>query len=225
MTTRPPGDAPLAAAAQDDADPPRISVGADTRTVVAPLLKGAPILVIGALRMGLMMAKGRGTSAGSGTTGLVIGILAFAAPLLWIGLLSGLRWANAGIELANGVLTVRNRWNRKVLHAPLSSLTGLHTVRLPVDGPQQSRIVITSRADRPVMIDPRHWDAQALQELWRHLGVEVRDHGLLTWPLVKARFPGVRVPWYLVHYVLLTVLIVIAAIAYIALVVNLPFLL
>lgn len=73
-------------------------------------------------------------------------MLAFALPLLWIGALSGLRWANAGILLLeDGVLTVRNLWSRRVLEAPVSSLTGLHTVRLPLDGVHTSRIIMPWR--------------------------------------------------------------------------------
>lgn len=49
------------------------------------------------------------------------------------------------------------------------ALTGLHTVRVPVDGPHGSRIVITSRAHRPVLTDARLWDAEGLRELWQHL--------------------------------------------------------
>jgi len=120
---------------------------------------------------------------------------------------------------------VRDRWNRKVLHAPVSSLTGVHTVRAPIDGPHDSRIVITSRAHRPVLIDPRLWDAEGLRELWQHLRLPFQDHGFLNWPLLKKRFPGIPTPWRHVHIVLSTLLIVLGGIAYIALVVNLPFLL
>ncbi|MEU6069658.1 MULTISPECIES: hypothetical protein [Streptomyces] len=224
MTTRPPGDAPLTDST-GEAEDPWVSVRPDNGTVKAPLIKGSPLIAIGALRIGLMMAKGRGTSAGSGTTGLVVGVLAVLLPLLWVGALCALRWANAGILLEDGVLTVRNRWNRKVLQAPVSSLTGLHTVRAPVDGPHQSRIVITSTTGRPLMIDPRLWDAEALRELWRQLRFPFRDHGFVKWPLLKKRFPGIRPPWHHVHVVLFTLLVVIAGIAYIALIVNLPFLL
>ncbi|WNM32825.1 hypothetical protein RKE30_21745 [Streptomyces sp. Li-HN-5-11] len=224
MTTRPPGDAPLTDSA-DELDLPWVFVRPDSGTSKALLIKGSPLIAIGALRLGLMMAKGRGTSAGSGMTGLVIGILAVVFPLLWVGALIGLRWANAGIRLEDGVLTVRDRWNRKVLHAPVSSLTGLHTVRVPVDGPHGNRIVITSRAHRPVLIDARLWDAEGLRELWQHLHLAFQDHGFLKWPLLKKRFPGIPTPWRHVHIVLSTVLIVLGCIAYIALIVNLPFLL
>ncbi|MFI5877197.1 hypothetical protein ACIBAH_33115 [Streptomyces sp. NPDC051445] len=225
MATRPPGDAPFADPA-DEADLLWVSVKPDLGTSKALLIKGSPVIAIGALRLGLMMARGRGTSAGSGTTGLVIGILAVVFPLLWVGALIGLRWANAGIRLEDGVLTVRDRWNRKVLHAPVSSLTGLHTVRAPIDGPHDSRIVITSRAHRPVLVDPRLWDAEGLRELWQHLRLPFQDHGFLKkWPLLKKRFPGIPTPWRHVHIVLSTLFIVLGCIAYIALMVNLPFLL
>jgi hypothetical protein len=51
-----------------------------------------------------------------------------------------------------------------------------------------------------------------------------QDHGRLDWSQLHQRFPGVRMPWRQVHYVVFTLLIVIGAIAYIALIVNLPFL-
>jgi hypothetical protein len=227
MTVRPPGpgDAPLSELSEDDdTDLAWVSVRPDNGTIKGPLLKGAPLILIGALRMGLMMAKGRGTSAGSGGAGLVIGVLAFTVPLLWVGALSGLRWANAGIRLADGVLTVRNLWNRRVLAVPVSSLTGLHTVRLPLDGVHTGRILITSKTGKPLVIDTRLWDPEGLKELWRGLGLAFQDHGRLDWSQLHQRFPGVRMPWRQVHYVVFTLLIVIGAIAYIALIVNLPFL-
>ncbi|MEU5540208.1 hypothetical protein [Streptomyces sp. NPDC020362] len=208
-----------------DTDVPWVSVRPDSATIRGPLLKGAPLIAIGALRIGLLMAKGRGTSEGSGTTGLVIGVLAVAVPMLGVGALCALRWANAGIVLEDGVLTVRNRWNRKVLHAPVSDLTGVHTVRAPIDGPHQSRIVLTSKTGGPVLIDPRLWDAAALRDLWRHLHLPHQDHGFLTWPVLKRTFPGIRTPWRHVHIVQFALLAVLGSIAYVALIVNLPFLL
>ncbi|MGW7259500.1 hypothetical protein [Streptomyces sp. NPDC054834] len=224
MTTRPPGDAPLPDTAKD-ADLPWVSVRPDNGTLKSLLVKGSPLIAIGALRMGLMMDRGRGTSAGSGTTGLVIGILAVVFPLLWLGALCALRWANAGILLEDGVLTVRNRWNHKVLQVPVSSLTGLHTVRTPMGGAPDSRIVVTSKTGRPLLLDPRLWDAHGLRELWQHLRLPFQDHGSLKWPLLRKHFPGIRPPWRHTHIGLFTTLGVIVCIAYIALIVNLPFLL
>lgn len=225
MTTRPPDDAPLTDVPEDDADLPWISVRPDNAAVTGPLIKGAPIILIGALRVGILMAKGRGTSAGAGPVGLVIGILAVAAPLLWIGALSALRLLNAGIRLEDGVLTVRDKWNRKVLESPVSSLTGVHLVKLPLDGAHTTRIIITSATNPPLVIDTRLWNAAGLAELWQALGLPFRDHGFLSWPELYQRFPALRMPWRQVHFIMFTLLIVIGAIAYIALMVNLPFLL
>lgn len=222
MTIRPSDDA-SPTDPSDEADLPWVTVRPDNGPTKALLLKGSPIIAIGALRIGLLMARGRGNSAGSGTTGLVVGILAVVFPLLWVGVLSGLRWANAGIRLEDGFLTVRDRWNRKVLHAPVSSLTGLHTVKPPIDGPHKNRIVITSGTHRPVVIDPRFWDAEGLRELWQDLRLPFQDHGFLTWPLLRKRFPGIPTPWRHVHIVLSTILLVLGCIAYVAFVVNLPF--
>jgi hypothetical protein len=61
--------------------------------------------------------------------------------------------------------------------------------------------------------------------LWQHLPLSFQDLGFLTWPLLRKRFPGIPTPWRHVHIVLSTLLIVLAGIAYIALIVNLPFLL
>ncbi|MFD9130483.1 hypothetical protein [Kitasatospora sp. NPDC059571] len=206
-------------------DQPWISVRPDTSAVKGLLIKASPLILFGAIRIGLMMARGRGTSEGSGPLGLLVGVLAVAFPLLWVAALLGLRSANARILLDEGVLTVRNIWGRPVLAAPLASITGVHAVRLPVDGPHKDRVVITAEQSRPVLIDVRHWQQDGLRQLWQHLGVPVRDHGPLTWAQLRARIPGTRVPWRQVHYVLFTVLLVVAVIAYIALVVNLPFLL
>jgi hypothetical protein len=227
MTTRPPDDAALTDAPQGDDDDgtdlPWVVVGPDNSSITGPLIKGAPIILIGAIRMGVMMAKGKGTSAGAGPIGLVVGLLAVAAPLLWVVGLSGLRLTNAGIRLEDGVLTVRNLWHRRILAAPVSSLTGVHTMRLPVDGEHKTRFIVTSAGGRPLVINPRLWKAAELTELIGALGMPVRDHGFLAWPVLRQRFPGVRVPWRQVHYVMFTLLIVLGAIAYVALIVNLPF--
>jgi len=60
MATRPPDDAPLTDPA-DEADLLWVSVKPDNGTGKALLIKGSPLIAIGALRLGLMMAKGRGT--------------------------------------------------------------------------------------------------------------------------------------------------------------------
>ncbi|MCQ9132324.1 hypothetical protein [Streptomyces hilarionis] len=222
MTMRPSGE-PSSTEPADEAELPWVSVRPDNGPSKALLLKGSPLIALGALRMGLMMARGRGTSAGSGVAGLVIGLLAVVFPLLLVVMLGGLRWAHAGMRLEDGVLTVSDRWNRKVLRAPVSSLTGLHTLKAPFDGPHKDRIVITSRSHRPVLVDPRFWDAEGLRELWRDLRLPVQDHGFLTWPLLKKRFPGIPTPWRHDHVVLFTLLAVVGCVAYVALVVNLPF--
>ncbi|MEU9992667.1 hypothetical protein AB0E10_38905 [Streptomyces sp. NPDC048045] len=224
MTTPRGEDARLGDPARDT-DLPWVSVRPDTATLKGPLLKGAPLIAIAALRVGLLMAKGRGTSQGSGTAGLVLGVLAVAVPVLGAVALCALRWANAGIQLDDGVLTIRNRWNRAVLHAPVSDLTGVHTVRAPADGPHQSRIVLTSRTGAPVLLDPRLWDAAALRDLWRHLQLPHQEHGFLPWPLMKRTFPGIDIPWRHVHTVQFALLAVVGTVAYLALIVNLPFLL
>ncbi|MGW2615055.1 hypothetical protein [Streptomyces sp. NPDC001500] len=224
MTLRPSGD-PSSPDPADEAELPWVSVRPDNGPSRALLLKGAPLIAVGALRIGLMTARGRGTSAGSGVTGLVIGILAVVFPLPWVGVLNGLRWAHAGIRLEDGVPTVSDRWNRRVLHAPVSSLTGLHMVRAPFDGPHKNRTVITSRSHRPVLVDPRFWDAEGLRELWRDLRLPAQDHGFLTWPLLRKRFPGIPTPWRHVHLVLSALLISLGCVAYVAVIVNLPFLL
>jgi hypothetical protein len=224
MTMRP-SDEPSSTEPADEEDLPWVSVRPDNGPSRSLLIKGSPLIAIGALRIGLMMARGRGTSAGSGPKGLVIGLLAVLFPLLWVVLLNGLRWANAGIRLEDGVLTVRDRWNRRVLHAPVASVTGVHTVKAPFDGSHNSRIVITSRSHRPVLVDPRRWDADGLHRLWQGLGLSFQDHGFLTGPLLRKRFPGIALPWRHVHLAVSTLLIVLGCIAYIALIVNLPFLL
>lgn len=169
MTMRPSGE-PLSTEPADEEDLPWVAVRPDNGPSRSLLIKGSPLIAIGALRMGLMMARGRGTSAGSGPTGLVVGLLAVLFPLLCMVLLNGLRWANAGIRLEDGVLTVRDRWNRRVLHAPVSSVTGVHTIKAPFDGSHNSRIVITSRSHKPVLVDPRLWDADGLHRLWQGSG-------------------------------------------------------
>jgi hypothetical protein len=238
MTTRPPEDAPHTdepaddalvddalvddALEDDDADLPWIAVRPDISSITGPLLKCAPLFAFAALRVGLMMAKGRGSSEGSGMTGLVVGILAAAAPFLWVGGVCALRLLNAEMRLEDGVLTVWSKWHRRVLVSPVAALTGLHLVNLPFESNHKSRIIITSRAGRPLIVDPRHWKAEDLKELWRALGRPARDHGRLAWPEARQRFPGMRAPWRHVHAVLSTLLIVVGGIAYIALVVNLP---
>ncbi|MEV6012626.1 hypothetical protein AB0M29_38285 [Streptomyces sp. NPDC051976] len=238
MTTRPPDDAALTDVPDDDHEDhddhegddgtdllPWVVVSPDNSAITGPLIKGAPLILIGAIRMGVMMARGKGTSSGSGPLGLVVGLLAVALPLLWVAGLSGLRLMNAEIRLEDGVLTVRDIWHRRRLSAPIAAITGVHTMRIPVDGEHTTRVIVTAANQRPVVINPRLWKAAELNQLWQALGLPVRDHGFLAWPVLRMRFPGVRVPWRQVHYVIFTLLIVLGAIAYIALIVNLPFLL
>ncbi|WP_042377602.1 hypothetical protein [Streptacidiphilus melanogenes] len=227
------GDAGFLQAGEDggpdgDADgaafPDWVLVRPDSRALVAPLLRSAPVIAIGTLRMGLLLARGRGTSPGEGLFGLVAGLVLVALPLLWVVLYIGMRWANAGIRLEDGELTVRNVWGRCVLRSQLSALTGLHTVALPYQGPSRHRVVVTSTAGKPLLIDPRLWDAASLKELWGALGVPFTEQGSLGWKGLLQRFPGVKVAWRHLHEVLFAVVVTIAGIAYIAVMVNLSYL-
>ncbi|GAA1217825.1 hypothetical protein GCM10009665_04640 [Kitasatospora nipponensis] len=210
---------------QETDDLPWISVKGDTSAARGLLLKASPVILFGMVRIGLLMARGRGSSAGAGPAGLVMAVVAVAVPLVWLAARLGLRAANARIRLDEGLLTVRDSWGRRILSTPVEDITGLHQVRLPVEGENKFRIVLTSRDAKPLMIDARRWQPDTLRQLWPALGVPVRDHGFLTFRELRSRLPGVRVPWHQAHAVLFAVFIVIVTIAYVALIVNLPFLL
>jgi hypothetical protein len=205
-----------------------IKVGADNSVYKSPLLKGAPLIVLGTLRLGLRMAVGRGSSAGAGWAGLVVGILAVVVPVVWFAGGLALRRAKAAIVLEDGVLRVRDRWGRLVLSTLESDVTGLHKVRIPVDGAHKDRVVITSLEDTPLVLDTRLWEREPLQRLFGQLTAPpaqapVRDQGRVSWSVFRTRFPGAKVPWRQVHYGWFTTFVVILGIAYIVFFVNLSY--
>jgi hypothetical protein len=185
-----------------------IRVGADNSVYKGPLLKGAPLIVLATLRLGFWLAVGRGSSAGAGWAGLVVGVLAVVVPGVWFGAGLALRRAKAAIVLDDG--------------------TGLHKVRIPVDGAHKDRVVITSLEDTPLVLDTRLWEREPLQRLFGRLTAAptqapVKDHGGVSWSAFRARFPGARVPWRQVHYGWFITLMVLLGIAYIAFFVNLSY--
>lgn len=205
-----------------------IKVRADNSVYKGPLLKGSPLIVLGTLRLGFRLAVGRGSSAGAGWAGLVVGILAVVVPVVWFAAGLALRRAKAAIVLEDGVLRVRDRWGRLVLNTLESDVTGLHKVRIPVDGANTDRVVITSLEDTPLVLDTRLWEQEPLRRLFGRLTAPptqapVRDHGRVRWPEFRTRFPGAKVPWRQVHYGWFTTFVVILGIAYIAFFVNLSY--
>ncbi|MFH8338773.1 hypothetical protein [Streptomyces sp. AM6-12] len=210
----------------DSSDVP-IRVRADNKVYKAPLLGGALPIGLGTVRIALRLANGRGNSPGAGWPGLIVAILAVVVPLVWFAGGLALRRVKAAITLEDGVLSVRNLWGRVVLLTLESDVTGLHYVRIPVDG-HKHRLVITSLEDTPLVLDTRLWEEEPLQRLLGRLTASpaqapVRQQGTLTWPQFRARFPGARVPWRQVHFWWFTILVVILAIAYIAFFVNLSY--
>ncbi|MGM0348313.1 hypothetical protein [Streptomyces sp. Adlamb9] len=204
-----------------------IKVRADNRVYKAPLFGGALPIGLGTIRLGLRLANGRGSSPGAGWPGLIVAVLAVVVPLVWFAGGLAVRRMRAGIALENGVLSVRDRWGRLVLLTLESDVTGLHHVRIPVDG-HKDRLVLTSVDDTPLVLDTRLWEEEPLRRLLGRLAVPpaqapVRQQGMLTWPQFRARFPGAKVPWRQVHFGWFTALVVILAIAYIAFFVNLSY--
>ncbi|WP_035839666.1 hypothetical protein [Kitasatospora azatica] len=205
-----------------------IKVRADNSVYKGPLIGGAPLIVIGTLRIGFRVAAGRGTSVGAGWAGLVVSILAVVVPLVWFAGGLAMRRAKAGIVLDDGVLSVRDRWGRLVLQTLESDVTGLHKVRIPVDGNHKDRVVITSLEDTPLVLDPRLWEQESLQRLFDQLTAPpaqapVRERGSLSWSAFRTLFPGAKVPWRQVHYGWFTSFVVILGIAYVSFFVNLSY--
>ena len=205
-----------------------VKVRADNSVFKGPLLKGSPLIVVATLRLGFGMAVGRGSSAGAGWAGLVVGVLAVVVPLVWFAGGLTLRRAKATIVLEDGVLSVSDRWGRLVLNTLESDVTGLHKVRIPVDGAHTERVVITSLEDTPLVLDTRLWEQEPLQRLFAQLTAPpaqtpVSDLGRVTWSDFRTRFPGAKVPWRQVHYGWFTAFVVILGIAYIAFFVNLSY--
>ncbi|WP_037603919.1 hypothetical protein [Streptacidiphilus rugosus] len=210
--------------AEDDDVADWMLVRPDGRALVAPLVRSAPLIALAALRVGLLLARGRGSSQGLGWVGLSAGLVLVVLPLLWVVLHIGLRWLNSTIQVEEGELTIRNPLGRRVLQVPVGSVTGLHNVTLPQQGPGRHRVVLTFTAGKPRIIQPRLWDAAALGELWRALGLPFTDQGTLSWKKLVQRFPGAKVPWWNLHAGLAAVLGTVLAIAYIAVMVNLAYL-
>ena len=204
-----------------------IKVRADNRVYKAPLLGGAVPIGLGTIRLGLQLAHGRGSSPGAGRPGMIVAILAVVVPLVWFAGGLALRRAKAAVALEDGVLSVRDRWGRLVLLTLESDVTGLHYVRIPVDG-HKDRLVITSVDDAPLVLDTRLWEEEPLRRLFGRLTAPpaqapVRQLGMLTWPQFRGRFPGAKVPWRQVHFWWFAIFVTILTIAYIAFFVNLSY--
>ncbi|MFE9093239.1 hypothetical protein [Streptomyces sp. NPDC007264] len=181
---------PMRADVPVDVEETWVFVKPDVRIVMGRLLAFSPVIAIAAVRVGAKTADGPGRT---------IGVLGVILPFLWVALLCTLRWANAGILLADGVLTVRNRWGFKVLNVPVSALTGLYEVGLVTrENPFNTQVVVTTSVGRPFMVNFRVWDEEGLQELWRRLPLPRRYAGPLEGPALRERFPGADWPWH--HY-------------------------
>ncbi|NUP39376.1 MAG: hypothetical protein HOY76_20755 [Streptomyces sp.] len=210
-------------------DSPRasIKVRADNRVYTAPLLGGASVIAAGTVRLAFQLSDGGDSSSGAGVPGLIVGVLAVVVPLVWFAGGLALRRAKAAIVLEDGVLSVRDRWGQLVLHVLESDVTGLHHVRIPVDG-HKDRLVLTSVDEKPLVLDTRLWEQEPLRRLLTRLTALpaealVTRAGLVTWPVFRARFPGAKVPWRQVHFGWFTAGVVILTIAYIAFFVNLSY--
>jgi hypothetical protein len=204
-----------------------LKVRADNKVYKAPLLGSSSVIALGTLRLALRLAHGSGNSPGAGGAGMVVAVLAVVVPLVWFAGGLALRRAKAVIVLDDGVLSVRDRWGHLVLHTLESDVTGLHHVRIPVDG-HKDRLVITSADDTPLVLDTRLWEEEPLRRLLGRLAgppaqAPVRQDGTVNWSQFQARFPGARVPWRQVHYAWFTTFVVVLAIAYIAFFVNLSY--
>lgn len=188
-----------------DAEETRVFVKPDIRIVMSRLLGCSPLVAIAAVRVGEKMDEGPGR---------MIGILGVVLPYVWAVMLCTLRWANAGILLADGVLTVRNRWSFKVLEVPVPALTGLYHVGSPLQRatPFNDRVVITRRAGRPFLVNLRAWDEQGLEELWHRLPLRPGYGGSLEGPALRERFPGVDWPWYHNHHRLASALVTVVGV-------------
>ncbi|MFI0895718.1 hypothetical protein [Streptomyces sp. NPDC020983] len=204
-----------------------LKVRADNRVYKAPLLGSSSVLALGTARLGQELAHGSGNASGAGLPGMIVGVLAVVVPLVWFAGGLALRRAKAVIVLEDGVLSVRDRWGHLVLHTLESDVTGLHQVRIPVDG-HKDRLVITSADDTPLVLDTRLWEEEPLRRLLGRLTgppaqAPVRQDGTVNWSQFHARFPGAKVPWRQVHFVWFTTLMVVLAIAYVAFFVNLSY--
>lgn len=212
-------------------------IAADNRIYKSKLFIALPVTLIGTGRLGIMMAAGRGTSEGSGWLGFVVGVLALAAPLLGVVGFMVLRRFNAAIVLRDEVLTISNLWGWPVLIAPVHTITGLHHVRLEVGAQMTDQVVVASEAAKPFLIDMRVWQRDGKwHRLWEKLEAPIHSQNQLPtgklasgWTDLRERFPGAPVPWGESHprtWVLCILpLMIITVVGYIALIVNLPFIL
>ncbi|MFC5908705.1 hypothetical protein [Streptacidiphilus monticola] len=204
-----------------------IKVRADNSVYKTPLIGGAPLIVLGTLRLGLRLDAGRGTSPGAGWAGLIVGILAVVVPFVWFAGGLALRRAKASIVLEDGTLSVRDRWGHLVRHSLEEDVTGLHKVRIPVEG-HKDRVVITLVEEPPLVLDTRLWEQAQLQRLFDRLTAPpaqapVREVGLVSWSDFRTRFPGAKVPWRQVHGWWFAAFVTVLVIAYIAFFVNLAY--
>jgi hypothetical protein len=213
--------------AEDELDDelPWVSVEADNKGFYKPLLASAPVIVLGVVRLAVRLSLGGWHTAGAGVMGLVAAVLGVAFPLLVLVLVLSLRWANCGMRLQDGQLTVRDLWGRRLLDVPAATVTGLHKVRLPIGSASPHRVVIVARGARPLVVDPRIWSAEGLRELFAALDVPTHEDGYVTWDVFRRRFPNAWLPWRRKHYGVFVTLMTLLVLAYIALVVNLGYIL
>jgi hypothetical protein len=177
------------------------------------------------VRLAVKLSLGGWHTAGAGVMGLVAAVLGVLFPLLLLVLVLSLRWANCGMRLQDGRLTVRDLWGRRLLDVPAASVTGLHKVRLPIGSATPHRVVVVARDARPLVVDPRIWSAEGLRELFEALDVPTYEDGRLAWDAFRRRFPNAWLPWRRKHFGVFATLLVVLVLAYIALVVNLGYLL
>jgi hypothetical protein len=184
----------------------------------------APVIGFATLLFACRLAVPHRGSAGAGWWAFPTVAAAVLVPLIWTAAFMVLRRLNARIVLDDGVLYVRNSLRRWILSVDTNDITGLHPVDVRVsDQTRPDRVIITSRDNRPCIIDTRIWQPNQIRLLWNRLGAPTSAKQTLPWKELPRDYPGVRMPWLQVHPGSAIALGTIATIACIVLVVQVAF--
>ncbi|GHB51044.1 hypothetical protein GCM10010347_20960 [Streptomyces cirratus] len=175
-----------------------------------------PAVIVPGMSMVRMLAGGRGTSEGLGPMAVPAAVALVALPFLWYVAYAVLHTLNTYVALVDGAVLVRN-WARR-----LTVIEGPGFVaRTHVKSSGIADAVLVVGDDRAaVMLNPRQWREDELDEVWRKAALPQQFGGTPTPRELRKRYPTIRIPLYIRHPGIVYTFWTILVILYIAVVVN-----
>ncbi|MBT2369349.1 hypothetical protein J7E88_29635 [Streptomyces sp. ISL-10] len=176
-----------------------------------------PAAILPGISLTLMLAGGRGTSEGLGSSAVPAVIVLVALPFLWYVTYAVLHTVNSYVALVDGAVLVRN-WARRltVIEGP-----GF-LVRTPIDSSGiAGEVLIVGDDHAAVMLNPRQWREAELNRVWRNAALQQQQPRDLPTPReLRRRYPTIRIPLYIRHPGIVYTFWTLLVILYIGLVVN-----